>query len=101
MAVPANMRFVDCENWTCLEGWGVWELAAQWSWTDLDMLCDAPVAANYGRINQYTLGVNWYWNPQTRWGLNWIYAKPVSGSGGMTESSSSLNTIAAQARITF
>ena len=101
VAVPANMRFVDCENWTCLEGWGVWELAAQWSWTDLDMLRDAPVAANYGRINQYTLGVNWHWNPQTRWGLNWIYAKPVSGSGGTTESSSSLNTIAAQARITF
>ena len=101
VTVPANMRFVDCENWTCLEGWGVWELAAQWSWTDLDMLRDAPVAAKYGRINQYTFGVNWHWNPQTRWGLNWIYAKPVSGSGGANETSSSLNTIAAQARITF
>ena len=101
IAVPANMRFVDCENWTCLEGGGVWEVAAQWAWTDLDMLRDVPASVRYGRMNQYTLALNWYWNPQTRWGLNWIYAKPESGFGGAEAVSSSLNTLACQVRFTF
>ena len=101
IAVPANMRFVDCENWTCLEGGGVWEVATQWAWTDLDMLRDAPNAAFYGRMNQFTVALNWHWNPQTRWGLNWICAKPVSGSGGSETFGTTLNTLACQFRITF
>lgn len=101
IAVPNNMQFVDFENWTCLEGWGVWEVAAQWAWTDLDMLRDAPVSAHYGKMNQFTLGLNWHWNPQTRWGINWIHAKPESGAGSAEAVASSLNTLAFQGRITF
>lgn len=101
VAVPANMRFLDCENWTCLEGGGVWEIAGQWTWTDLDMLRDSPTAKFYGRMNQYTVALNWYWNPQTRWGLNWICARPISGNGGSDETASTLNTLACQVRITF
>ena len=101
ISIPANTRFVDCENWTCLEGGGVWEIAAQWAWTDLDILRDAPQVSYYGRMNQYTVALNWYWNPQTRWGLNWIYAKPVSGTGGAVETASPLNTLACQVRFSF
>ena len=99
--IPENMRFVDHENHTSLEGWGAWELIGQWSWIDMDTLRDAPAADFYGRMHQYTAAVNWYWNPQVRWGINWIYSKPVSGSGGNDETASSLNTLACQARITF
>ncbi len=101
IAVPANMRFVDYDNRTCLEGGGVWEIAAQWAWTDLDMLRDASGSAVYGRMHQYTVALNWYWNPQTRWGLNWIYAKPMTASGGENETDSPLNTLACQLRFTF
>ncbi|MGI5831466.1 MAG: porin [Thermoguttaceae bacterium] len=101
IAIPANMRFIDCEKWTCLEGGGVWEVAAQWAWTDLDMLRDGLGTNFYGRMHQYTVALNWYWNPQTRWGLDWIYAKPISGTGGADETASSLNTLACQVRICF
>lgn len=99
--IPENMRFVDYENCRCLEGFGVWEIAGQWSWTDLDMLRDAPGNPIYGRINQYTVALNWYWNPQTRWGINWIWAKPIAGRSGADETGSTLNTLALQSRITF
>ena len=99
--IPNNMRFIDCDNWTCLEGGGVWEIAAQWAWTDLDMLRDTSESAVYGRMNQYTFALNWYWNPQTRWGLNWIHAKPESGLGDGEKSTTSLNTLACQVRFTF
>ena len=101
IAVPSNMRFVDCKNWTYLEGGGVWEIAGQWGWTDLDMLRGASIPAVYGRMNQYTVALNWYWNPQTRWGVNWIYAKPDSGAEGADETTTSLNTLACQLRFTF
>ena len=101
IAVPSNMRFIDYENWTCLEGGGVWEIAAQWGWTDLDMLRDTSIPAVYGRMNQYTVALNWYWNPQTRWGINWIHARPMAASGGANEISSALNTLACQVRFTF
>jgi phosphate-selective porin len=100
--IPETMRFVDYGTGRCLEGWGAWELVGSWGWIDLDTL--RAVQDNdvfYGRMNQYTLALNWYWNPQTRWGINWIYAKPISGSGGIDESATSLDTIACQARITF
>ena len=99
--IPENMRFVDHENHTCLEGWGAWELIGQWSWIDMDTLRGAPAADFYGRMHQYTVAVNWYWNPQVRWGINWIYAKPISGFAGNDETASSLNTLACQARFTF
>ena len=99
--IPENMRFVDYENHTCLEGWGVWELIGQWSWIDMDTLRAAPKTDFYGRMHQYTVAVNWYWNPQVRWGINWIYAKPISGTAGKDETASSLNTLACQARFTF
>ena len=60
-----------------------------------------PNAAFYGRMNQFTVALNWHWNPQTRWGLNWICAKPVSGSGGSETFGTTLNTLACQFRITF
>ena len=102
VVVPENMRFVDNESHIALSGWGAWEILGQWSWTDLDNLADAAAkGAVCGRMSQYTAALNWYWNPQVRWGINWIYAKPVSGSGGAPETSSSVSAIACQARFTF
>jgi phosphate-selective porin OprO/OprP len=50
-------------------GLGAWEIAARYSHIDLD---DAFVEG--GKLNDGTLGVNWYLNPNFRWSLNYVYA---------------------------
>lgn len=50
-------------------GWGGWEVAARWSYLDL---ASGP-GANAGQQNDMTFGVNWYWNPHTRFMFNWIH----------------------------
>ena len=102
IAIPENMRFTDEHSHYCLSGWGAWEVLAQWSWTDLNNLADAAAdTVIYGQMSQYTAALNWYWNPQVRWGITWIYAKPTSAAGKAPEVSSSVSALACQARITF
>ena len=53
-------------------GWGAWEVAFRWSWTDLE---DAGLAAPLaGQMHNLTLAVNWYWNPQMRMMFEWIHS---------------------------
>ena len=47
-------------------GWGAWEIAARWSYLDL-------TDAQGQQLNDLTLGMNWYWNPNTRMMFNWIH----------------------------
>lgn len=51
------------------QGIGAWEAAARWSYLDLN---DDTIQG--GRLNDLTLGVNWYWNRHTRFQLNYIKA---------------------------
>lgn len=51
-------------------GIGAWELAARWSWLDLN---DSEV--NGGEQNDITVGINWHLNPNYRLMLNYVYAK--------------------------
>lgn len=52
-------------------GWGAWQLAARWSAVDLS---DAAFqGANRGIQHDMSVGVNWYWNPNVRWMVNWIH----------------------------
>ncbi len=50
-------------------GWGAWEVAARWSYLDLN----DGAGPNGGLMNDLTVGINWYWNPHVRWMLNWIH----------------------------
>jgi phosphate-selective porin OprO/OprP len=54
-------------------GWGAWEVAARYSYLDLD---DSNVRG--GRLWDVTAGVNWYLFPNARIMFNYIYAD-VSG----------------------
>ena len=51
------------------QGIGAWEVAARWSYLDLN-----DDAIKGGRLNDLTLGINWYWNRHTRFQLNYIKA---------------------------
>jgi phosphate-selective porin OprO/OprP len=47
-------------------GWGAWEIAARFSYTDLT---DANVSG--GRLSLLMTGVNWYLHPHIRWMFNY------------------------------
>ena len=59
-------------------GWGAWEVLARFSYLDLN---DGTVRG--GRLADYTAGLGWYINPNTRWLFNYIYADldRAAGSG--------------------
>ncbi len=67
-------------------GWGAWELAARWSWIDLsEPELPSPLA---GQMHNFTLGVNWYWNPQVRMMFEWIHSftkVPISSDVAQTD----------------
>jgi phosphate-selective porin OprO and OprP len=68
--VVPHRNFGDC-------GKGAWEVAARWSVLNLN---DADVRG--GRLNDGTLGVNWYLNGFTKFQVNYIHAfldSPVNG----------------------
>ena len=62
-------REFSWKHWT----WGAWELAARYSYLDLN-----SGSVNGGRMNIAMLGLNWYWNRYVRWQFNTGYAN-VSG----------------------
>ena len=104
--VPENLRFVDYENCTCLAGPGVWEVAGQWSWTDMDNLSDG-VARNagnplyYGRVSEFAAALNWYWNPQTRFSFEWIHTDADTAQGRGSRVKNDCDSVIAQARFRF
>ncbi len=64
-----NMKFCgDNENGS---GWGAWEVAARFSYLDLN---DENIRG--GTLTDFTVGVNWYLNPYCKCVFNWIHAIP-------------------------
>jgi phosphate-selective porin OprO/OprP len=60
-----HVRTEDC----CTErGWGAWQLAARYSWADLN---DDDIFGGEGE--SLTLGMNWYWNAYARMQFNYIH----------------------------
>ena len=57
-------------------GWGAWEVAARYSFLDLNAN-NLPVSAR--RMQDLTLGLNWYLNQNVRIGWNYIHSR-VDGS---------------------
>ncbi len=52
-------------------GWGVWELAARYSFLDLDA---GRLPANALTMQDFTVGVNWYLNSNVRSMWNYVYS---------------------------
>lgn len=73
-------------------GWGAWELAFRWSHLNLN---DNNIQG--GRLNDLTLGLNWYLNRYTKLQLNNIHAFLNSPTYGPSE----CNIVAARAQVDF
>ncbi len=63
-------------------GKGAWQLAARYSYLDLN-----DDGINGGRMNDFTFGTNWYLNPYTRWMFNYVHSDLVRTAGTGTGSS--------------
>lgn len=52
-------------------GWGAWELAVRYSMVNLN---DSPIVLGTGgQLSEYTVGLNWYLNPNMR--VQWNYVR--------------------------
>ena len=75
----SNLAF---DGKTCAPGLGAWEVAGRWSYLDLN---DAAIRG--GNIMDYTVGINWYWNPYTKMVFNYVHAisNPVGSPQAQTD----------------
>ncbi|MCA9133066.1 MAG: ATPase [Planctomycetales bacterium] len=77
-----NFFLVDRSGGGVGRGWGAWQIAARYDYLDLT---DQDIAG--GVEQNYTLGVNWYWNSHSKVQTNLIFGdvrdrRPVNGFDG-------------------
>ncbi|MCL2711169.1 MAG: porin [Planctomycetaceae bacterium] len=67
---------------------GAWEVFAQWSFVDSDRVAFSAPNARGGRAVDTVLGVNWYWNPNTRMIFEYVHSDGTrqthTGTAGTT-----------------
>ena len=70
----AFTRVTPLENWFLVRtdeglchGLGAWQVGARYSKLDLN-----DTAINGGVIQDVTLGLNWFWNPNMKWQFNYV-----------------------------
>ncbi len=69
-------------------GWGAWEIAARYSYTDLIdqfvpgvALSAQPNAVDGGKLKNTTVGINWYVNSYMRFMLNYVHSELDKANG--------------------
>ncbi|MGL6225979.1 MAG: porin [Thermoguttaceae bacterium] len=74
--VSRNFISVDKGQFYCLQGPGAWEVATYLGvMNNEDFVATTPPTTNavrYGTDYELGFALNWYWNSQTRWSLNYI-----------------------------
>lgn len=105
--VPKNFMIIDQDGCRFLDGWGAWELTAMYTKMDLENLRllnnpSGDTSLRYGMYDEFIVGLNWFWNPQTAIMFNYIHSETDGAAIGTTDRSKSSNdTIAMQLRLLF
>jgi phosphate-selective porin OprO/OprP len=69
-----NFWIVRTADGRIATGPGAWEVAARWSWLEMEDNLNPAAVQLAGQMNDITLGVNWYLNPNTRLMFNYIHS---------------------------
>jgi phosphate-selective porin OprO/OprP len=75
-----NFFFVRGDDGDFHRGKGAWEICARWDYIDLS---DNDIKG--GNMNNYTVGLNWYLNPNMKFQWNWTFTErnvDKDGNGG-------------------
>ena len=78
-----------------LKGTGAWEVLVRYTYTETDECLfdvysyggnDYRILEGANKVDEYTLGVSWAWNPMVRWQVNYVH---LNGNGDGIQSGSS------------
>ena len=72
-ATGAFERLRPLKNFREGDGLGAWEVAARYSYLDLD---EQAIGKDRGTLNNVTVGVNWYLNPMIRVMWDYVHVMP-------------------------
>ena len=75
-----NFRYMRTDPCACNDGWGAWQVGARYDYLDLN-----SQGVNGGELNNYTLGLNWFLNPNMKIQFNYTMTErngPAAGSLG-------------------
>jgi phosphate-selective porin OprO/OprP len=86
------------ENFSPEGGWGAWEVAARYSYTDMDDGRPGQLSQP-GDVTAVTLGLNWHLNPNTRIMLN--YVRSCWDIGGSSPFQEDIDTFIVRFQIDF
>ena len=81
-AVTINRPFLLFQRGSSnfMQGPGAWEVASYYGFMNTDSFKN--VVAAYGTDHQVGTALNWYWNPQLKWALNYVHQMASITSGG-------------------
>jgi len=102
-----NFFIVRTADGSIQSGWGAWELAARWSWVEAREDIDVGgVVQTAGSLNDITLGVNWYLNPNARVMFNYIHSwadfrGPFDGANQLGHTVGELDIAACRVQVDF
>ncbi len=74
--VSRPFMFYQRGSLNCMRGPGAWEIAGVYGFMNNDDFVgptNAAATPRYGTDHEIGLALNWYWNPQLKWCLNYIH----------------------------
>jgi len=88
--ISRPFKFEDASGINCPSGCGAWELAGMYGVYDSFVFSTTvPAAVNANMVNQQVgAALNWYWNPNVKWALNYIHDMSKARDRGISYSPS-------------
>ncbi|MDR2440045.1 MAG: OprO/OprP family phosphate-selective porin [Planctomycetaceae bacterium] len=102
--VKHNLNLQKRSDSNFAERLGAWEIAAKWGYAETSQLFGLATGDKVlfaGSVNDFTLGLNWYWSPQARWLFDYIHVVPSEIQATKSRDHSDTDIFAASFRYNF